>query len=137
MNVLVIGKGARARFGLKLAKSPRIGKVFCAGNAGTRSTRSMCPSIFPDRFRLAGCASRRRRRRPRRHRPEDPRSGVDGSFAKRPARVRADQGGAQLSEQAVFAKNLMRHADVPTSEFRIFDHSQPAALHRIRSTCSW
>ena len=33
---------------------------------------------------------------------------------------------AQLEASKAFAKKLMRHADVPTAEFRVFDHPQPA-----------
>jgi phosphoribosylamine--glycine ligase len=33
---------------------------------------------------------------------------------------------AQLEASKVFAKQLMRHADVPTAEFRVFDHPDPA-----------
>src|SRR5207248_247812 len=34
-----------------------------------------------------------------------------------------------LEGSKVFAKNLMRHADVPTAEFRVFDHPQPARYY--------
>ncbi|MCS6850396.1 MAG: phosphoribosylamine--glycine ligase, partial [Gemmataceae bacterium] len=33
---------------------------------------------------------------------------------------------AQLEASKVFAKRLMREADVPTAEFRVFDHPEPA-----------
>ena len=33
---------------------------------------------------------------------------------------------ARVEASKVFAKELMRHADVPTAEFRVFDHPQPA-----------
>ena len=33
---------------------------------------------------------------------------------------------AQLEASKAFAKQLMRHADVPTAEFRVFDHPDPA-----------
>src|SRR4029078_7432304 len=39
------------------------------------------------------------------------------------------RAAAQLEASKVFAKNLMRHADVPTAEFRIFDHPQPARYY--------
>ena len=33
---------------------------------------------------------------------------------------------ARIEASKVFAKELMRHADVPTAEFRVFDHPDPA-----------
>lgn len=36
---------------------------------------------------------------------------------------------ARIEASKVFAKELMRHADVPTSEFQIFDHPEPARTH--------
>ena len=33
---------------------------------------------------------------------------------------------ARIEASKVFAKELMRHADVPTAEFSVFDHPQPA-----------
>ncbi|QJW96693.1 phosphoribosylamine--glycine ligase [Frigoriglobus tundricola] len=33
---------------------------------------------------------------------------------------------ARIEASKVFAKELMRHADVPTAEFHVFDHPQPA-----------
>src|SRR5919107_1237056 len=33
---------------------------------------------------------------------------------------------ARVEASKVFAKELMRNADVPTAEFRVFDHPQPA-----------
>ena len=36
---------------------------------------------------------------------------------------------ARIEGSKVFAKELMRHADVPTSEFRIFDHPDPARAY--------
>jgi phosphoribosylamine---glycine ligase len=39
------------------------------------------------------------------------------------------QDAARIEASKVFAKELMRHADVPTSEFQIFDHPEPARTH--------
>src|SRR5439155_16593510 len=36
------------------------------------------------------------------------------------------KAAAQIEASKVFSKKLMRHADVPTSEFRVFDHPEPA-----------
>ena len=39
------------------------------------------------------------------------------------------KAAARLEGSKVFAKQLMRHADVPTAEFRIFDHPDPARTY--------
>src|SRR5262249_41009287 len=36
------------------------------------------------------------------------------------------KAAAQIEGSKVFSKKLMRHADVPTAEFRVFDHPEPA-----------
>ena len=36
------------------------------------------------------------------------------------------KAAARIEGSKVFAKELMRHADVPTAEFQIFDHPEPA-----------
>src|SRR5207237_2052094 len=36
---------------------------------------------------------------------------------------------ARIESSKVFAKKLMRHADVPTAEFHIFDHPDPARTY--------
>ena len=36
---------------------------------------------------------------------------------------------ARIEASKVFAKELMRHADVPTAEFQIFDHPEPARTY--------
>src|SRR5439155_19738749 len=40
-----------------------------------------------------------------------------------------NQSAARLEASKVFAKNLMRHADVPTAEFRVFDHPAQARYY--------
>src|SRR5205807_714109 len=39
---------------------------------------------------------------------------------------------AQLEASKAFAKQVMRHADVPTADFRVFDHPEPARKY-VRS----
>ena len=124
MKILVIGKGGREHALVwKLAQSPRVERVFLRpGNAGTprrrqradRRQRLRRPAPLrqegrhrPDRRRPRGSAGRRHRR----CLPES-----------RPAHLRPTKAAAQLEASKVFAKKLMRHADVPTAEFRVFDH---------------
>src|SRR6185369_9502469 len=66
--------------------------------------------------------------------PEDPLSlGITDAFHKAGLRVFGpSKEAAQLEASKAFSKQLMRHADVPTAEFRVFDHPDPAR-HYIES----
>src|SRR5207253_2844190 len=56
--------------------------------------------------------------------------GIVDAFRKEGLRIFGpDKEAAQLEASKVFAKNLMRHADVPTAEFRVFDHPAPARAY--------
>jgi phosphoribosylamine---glycine ligase len=135
MKVLVIGKGGREHALVwKLAQSPRAERVFCApGNAGTALDGVNVPieaTDFPALIRFAkkeaiGLTVVG---------PEDPLAqGIVDAFAKEGLRVFGpSKDAAQLEGSKVYAKQLMRHADVPTAEFRIFDHPDPARQY-IRS----
>src|SRR5438045_3582554 len=129
MNVLVIGKGGREHALVwKLAQSPRAGRVFCApGNAGTAEDGVNVP-IDPTEFdKLARFAQKE-------HvgltvvGPEEPLAlGIVDHFQKAGLRIFGPtKEAARIEASKVFAKQLMRHADVPTSEFRICDHPDPA-----------
>ncbi len=63
--------------------------------------------------------------------PEEPLArGVVDAFQKAGLRIFGPtREAAQLEASKVFAKTLMRHADVPTAEFRVFDHPDPARLY--------
>jgi phosphoribosylamine--glycine ligase len=60
--------------------------------------------------------------------PEEPlAAGIVDHFQKAGLRIFGPtREAAQLEASKAFAKQLMRHADVPTAEFRIFDHPDPA-----------
>src|SRR5947209_5652262 len=60
--------------------------------------------------------------------PEDPLArGVVDAFQAAGLKVFGpSKAAARVEASKVFAKQLMRHADVPTSEFRVFDHPEPA-----------
>ena len=129
MKLLVIGKGGREHALVwKLAQSPRVEQVFCApGNAGTALDGTNIPIDVNEfdklirfvkkekiGFTVVG--------------PEDPLvNGIVDSFQKQGLRVFGpSKSAARVEGSKVFAKNLMRHADVPTAEFRVFDHPEPA-----------
>src|SRR5262249_1373445 len=134
MNVLVIGKGGREHaLNWKLAQSSRIKRLFCApGNAGTarHATNVAIEAVVSDYDRLVRFCKKESIGLVVVG-PEDPlASGLADHLQNEGLRVFGPSKlAARLEASKVFAKNLMRHADVPTAEFRVFDHPQPARYY--------
>src|SRR2546423_78618 len=118
MNVLVIGKGGREHALVwKLAQSPRVKKIFCApGNAGTALHAANVPiePVPNDYDRLVRFAKKESIGLVVIG-PEDPlAAGLTDQLQKEGLRVFGpSKSAARLEGSKVFAKNLMRHADVP------------------------
>jgi hypothetical protein len=129
MNVLVIGKGGREHALVwKLAQSPRVERVYCApGNAGTALDGLNVP-IEANEFDKLVRFARKENVGLTVVGPEGPLAeGIVDHFQKEGLRIFGPtKTAAQIEASKVFAKTLMRHADVPTAEFRIFDHPEPA-----------
>src|SRR6478736_6751341 len=129
MNVLVIGKGGREHALVwKLSKSSRVSKVYCApGNAGTASDGVNVAISANDVDGLIKFA-RKENIGLTVVGPEDPlAAGIVDEFQKAGLKIFGpSKEAAQLESSKVFSKKLMRHADVPTAEFRVFDHPDPA-----------
>jgi phosphoribosylamine--glycine ligase len=129
MNVLVIGKGGREHALVwKLAQSPRADRVYCApGNAGTALDGVNVPIEATDFDRLVRFATKEAIGLTVVG-PEEPLClGIVNAFQEAGLRIFGPRReAAQIEASKVFAKQLMRHADVPTSEFRICDHPDPA-----------
>jgi phosphoribosylamine--glycine ligase len=129
MKVLVIGKGGREHALVwKLAQSPRAEGVYCApGNAGTAADGVNVPIEANEIDRLARFA-RKEKIGLTVVGPEEPLAlGVVDHFQKEGLRIFGPtKAAAQVEASKVFAKGLMRHADVPTAEFKVFDHPEPA-----------
>jgi phosphoribosylamine--glycine ligase len=132
VNVLVVGKGGREHALVwKLAQSPRAGTVFCApGNAGTDIDGVNVP-IEPIDFEKLIRFANRENVGLTVVGPEDPLTlGIVDAFQASGLRIFGPtKAAARLEGSKVFAKQLMRHADVPTAESRIFDHPDPARTY--------
>src|ERR1700690_881605 len=125
MKILVIGKGGREHALVwKIAQSPRVQRVFCApGNAGTAldginvpiepyDVDGLLKLLKKEAIELTVVG------------PEDPlAAGLVDTFQAAGQRIFGPTKlAAQLESSKVFAKKIMRHADVPTAEFRVCDH---------------
>jgi phosphoribosylamine--glycine ligase len=129
MKILVIGKGGREHALVwKLARSPRAEKVFCApGNAGTAEDGENVP-IEPNEIDKLARFARDKSIELTIVGPEEPLAlGIVDHFQKAGLRIFGPtKEAAQLESSKVFAKGVMRNADVPTAEFRVFDHPEHA-----------
>jgi phosphoribosylamine---glycine ligase len=132
MNILVIGKGGREHALVwKLAQSPRAERVVCApGNAGTAYDGVNVPIENNDLDALIRFAKKENIGLTVVG-PEDPLAhGIVDAFQKSGLRIFGpSKEAAQIEASKAFAKKLMRDADVPTAEFRVFDHPDPARTY--------
>src|SRR5437899_4167394 len=129
MKVLVIGKGGREHALVwKLAQSPKVERVYCApGNAGTALDGVNVPIDVNDFDYLIRFAKKENIGLTVVG-PEDPlANGIVDAFQSHGLRIFGpSKVAAQIEASKVYSKKLMRHADVPTAEFRVFDHPEPA-----------
>jgi phosphoribosylamine--glycine ligase len=129
MKVLVIGKGGREHALVwKLRQSSRVERLYCApGNAGTAADGVNVPLEPTDTDQLLRFAKKEGIGLTVVG-PEDPLAvGIVDVFQNAGLRIFGpSKDAAQLEASKVFAKQLMRHADVPTAEFRVCDHPEPA-----------
>ncbi len=129
MKILVIGKGGREHALVwKLAQSPRAERVFCApGNAGTALDGVNVPIEATEFDKLVRFAKKEQIGLTVIG-PEEPLAlGIVDRFQKEGLKVFGPtRAAAQLEASKVFAKNLMRHADVATAEYKVFDHPDRA-----------
>ncbi|WP_020472167.1 phosphoribosylamine--glycine ligase [Zavarzinella formosa] len=129
MKVLVIGRGGREHAIVwKLSQSPRVTKVYCApGNAGTAIDGENVNLDITEFDKLVRFAKKEQIGLTVVG-PEEPLTqGLVDAFQKEGLRIFGpNRSAARIEGSKVFSKQLMRHADVPTAEFKIFDHPEPA-----------
>lgn len=130
MNVLVIGNGGREHaLAWKIAQSARVERVFVApGNAGTAADAENVDIPAGDFARLIKFAKENKVGLTVVGAEQPLTAGIVDAFAE--AKLRAfgpSKAAAELEGSKVFCKNLLRHADVPTADYRVFRSADRAA----------
>lgn len=122
-SVLIIGSGGREHaLALKLAQSPRIGKLYVApGNGGTRDVAENVAVEATDANRLVRFAEKNSIDLTVVG-PDDPLAlGLVNVFQSRGLRIFGPTRAAtQIEASKAFAKRVMRDNDIATAPFRIF-----------------
>jgi phosphoribosylamine--glycine ligase len=132
MNILVIGNGGREHaLAWKLRQSPRASQVFVApGNAGTALDTENVDIPAMDAARLVAFV--------RNNNigltvvgPEAPlAAGMVDAFQQAKLKVFGpSKAAAELEASKVFCKNLLRHADVPSADYRVFRDAASAVTY--------
>lgn len=129
MNVLIIGNGGREHaLAWKIAQSPRADRVFVApGNAGTAGDAENVDLPASDFAKLIKFAQENKVGLTVVG-PEAPlTAGLADAFSDAKLRVFGPgKAAAELEGSKVFCKNLLRHADVPTADYRVFRSAERA-----------
>ena len=134
MKVLVVGNGGREHaMAWKLAQSPHVTQVFVApGNAGTAQDER-CENVdiaATDIARLIQFAKTEQIGLTVVG-PEAPLTeGIVDAFSDEKLRVFGpSKAAAELEGSKVFCKNLLRNADVPTADYRVFRDAESASRY--------
>jgi phosphoribosylamine--glycine ligase len=129
MRVLVIGSGGREHTLVwKIAQSKLVDKIFCAPGNGGISKLAECLEIkAEDIGRLLDFAKKEKIDLTVVG-PEAPLSaGIVDEFTNYKLRIFGpEKSAARLEASKVFAKELMAKYEVPTADFKIFDHPEEA-----------
>ncbi len=136
MKILVVGGGGREHaLAWKIGQSPRVDRVFVApGNAGTAlETDLPIENVEIADHDLAGLVQFAKRNEI--HLavigPEAPlAAGIVDALGAEGIRSFGPSGqAAALEASKIFCKNLLRHADVPSADFRAFSDAASAVQH--------
>jgi phosphoribosylamine---glycine ligase len=132
MKVLIVGNGGREHaLAWKIGQSHRVDRVFVApGNAGTAIEAENVDIQATDIPRLVAFAKSNAIDLTVVG-PETPlTAGIVDAFGDAGLRVFGpSKAAAELEASKVFCKNLLRHADVPTAEFRAFQNAKAAQTY--------
>ena len=132
MKVLVIGQGGREHaLCWKLKNSPSVERVYCApGNAGTALDATNVDIGATDTERLVKFAKSERIDLTVVGPEASLVAGVVDAFEAAKLRVFGPtKKAAELEASKIFAKELMRKANVPTAEYRAFTRHQDAMMY--------
>ncbi len=129
MNILIVGNGGREHaLAWKMAQSPLADRIFVApGNAGTALDAENVDISATDSPRLIKFAQQNKVDLTVIG-PEAPlTTGIVDAFTAEKLRVFGPtKAAAELEGSKVFCKNLLRHADVPTGDYRVFRNADSA-----------
>ncbi len=129
MKVLVIGSGGREHaLAWKIARSPRVSKVFCApGNAGIEETAEVVDLSASDIEGLARFADKNRIDLTVVG-PELPLTmGIVDLFEERGLRIFGpSKAASELEGSKAFSKAAMKRHGIPTAAYETFDSREPA-----------
>jgi phosphoribosylamine--glycine ligase len=124
VKVLIVGSGGREHaLAWRIAKSPRVEKVFCApGNGGTRFVAENVPLAETDIAGLADFAAREKVGLTVVG-PEIPLTmGIVDEFERRGLKIFGpSKKAAEIEGSKVFAKEFMSRHRIPTGRFRVVD----------------
>ncbi len=130
MNLLVVGSGGREHaIAWRLTQSPRAERVFVApGNAGTAIDAENVDIPATDTERLIRFAKENKVEIVVVG-PEAPLAAgiVDAMQAEGLRAFGPSQAAAQLESSKVFCKDLLRHADIPSADYHVFDDAESAS----------
>jgi phosphoribosylamine--glycine ligase len=129
MKILVVGSGGREHaLAWKIGQSPRVERVFVApGNAGTAADAENVAIPATDIPKLLDFARQNRIDLTVVGPESTLAAGLVDTFPREGLRAFGPtRGAAELETSKVFCKNLLRHADVPTADYRVFRDARAA-----------
>jgi phosphoribosylamine--glycine ligase len=132
MKILVVGNGGREHaLAWKIAESPRAERVFVApGNAGTASDAENVAIAATDVPQLVAFAKQNQIDLTVVGPESALAAGLVDAFQKEGLRAFGpSRTAADLETSKVFCKNLLRHADVPTADYRVFRDAKAAVTY--------
>lgn len=128
-GILLIGSGGREHaLAWKIARSPRLGKLYIApGNGGTRLVGENVPIGAMEFEKLADFAAKRKIGLTICSMDDPLVGGIVDFFQSRGLRIWGPtKAAAQIEGSKAFSKQLMREAGIPTADFAVFTNHDEA-----------